>query len=203
MLKELTKTQREILDFLVEHIRQVGYPPTIREIAKKFKLRGPRAPKEHLDTLERKGYIKRSRGARTIEIIGYSPSQTRPVPVVGRIAAGKPLLALENIEEEIALDSAIARDRGLFFLRVKGESMVGANILEGDLVLVKPQPTAASGEIVVVIIDDEATLKRFFKEKGGGIRLQPENPEMEPIWVGTGDKEVRIVGKVVGLWRRF
>lgn len=202
MRKELTKTQREILDFLVEHLQRVGYPPTVREIAKKFELRGPRAPKEHLDALERKGYIKRERGARAIEIVGYSPSQTRPIPVVGRIAAGKPLLALENIEGEIALDSSIAKAKELFFLRVKGESMVGANILEGDLVLVKPQPTAANGEIVVALIDDEATLKRFFKEKGR-IRLQPENSEMEPIWVGAGGKEVRIVGKVVGLWRRF
>lgn len=202
MIRELTRTQREILDFLIEHIQQVGYPPTVREIAKKFKLRGPRAPKEHLDALERKGYIRRSRGARTIEIVGYSPSQTRPVPVVGRIAAGKPLLALENIEEEIALDSSIAKDKKLFFLKVKGESMVGANILEGDLVLVKPQPIAANGDIVVALIDDEATLKRFFKEKGR-IRLQPENPQMKPIWVGAKDREVRIIGKVVGLWRKL
>jgi repressor LexA len=193
----LTERQRRVFDFLVEFLQEKGYPPTLSEIAVELGLSRVGVMK-HLITLERKGYIRRSRRARDIELIGLPRSMG--VPVLGRVPAGEPLLAVENIEGMMAVDSTIARGENLFLLKVKGDSMVDAGILDGDFVLVRPQSTAEGGEIVVALIEDEATVKRFFKEPDG-IRLQPENSTLSPIIVR--DENVRIVGKVIGLFRQI
>lgn len=193
----LTERQRRVFDYLVEFLQERGYPPTLSEIAQKLGLSRVGAMK-HLLALERKGYIRRSRRARDIELIGLPKS--RGVPILGRVPAGEPLLAVENIEGMLAIDSTIAKGKNLFLLRVKGDSMVQAGILDGDLVLVRPQSTVEDGEIVVALIEDEATVKRFFREPHG-IRLQPENPTLKPIIIEEGD--VRIVGKVIGLFRKI
>jgi len=184
----LTERQRRVFDYLVEFLQERGYPPTLSEIAVELGLSRVGVMK-HLLTLERKGYIRRSRRARDIELIGLPRSMG--VPVLGRVPAGEPLLAVENIEGMMAIDSTIARGENLFLLKVKGESMIDAGILDGDFVLVRPQSTVEDGEIVVALIEDEATVKRFFKEPDG-IRLKPENPALSPIIVRNGN--VRIVG---------
>ncbi len=193
----LTKRQKIVFDYLVEFLQEKGYPPTLSEIAAKLGLSRVGAMK-HLVALERKGYIRRSRRARDIELIGLPRS--RSIPILGRVPAGEPLLAVENIEGMIAIDSTIARGENVFLLRVKGDSMVKAGILDGDFVLVRPQSTVEDGEIVVVLIEDEATVKRFFRE-GDGIRLQPENPALAPIIIRN--KDVKIIGKVIGLFRQI
>lgn len=193
----LTERQRRVFDFLVEFLQERGYPPTLSEIAVELGLSRVGVMK-HLITLERKGYIRRSSRARDIELIGLPRSMG--VPVLGRVPAGEPLLAVENIEGVMAIDSTIARGENLFLLKVKGDSMIEAGILDGDFVLVRPQSTAEDGEIVVALIEDEATVKRFFREPNG-IRLQPENPALSPIIVRN--ENVRIVGKVIGLFRQI
>ena len=201
--KKLTARQREVLSFLNQFLEERGYPPTVREIALHFGLKGPRSPKKRLDALEEKGYIRRRPGkSRAIEVIKASPSRSyRLVPLVGKVRAGGPSLALEDFEGNIALDRSLARGDGTFFLRVKGDSMVGDHIKNGDLALVRPQSLVDNGGIFVVLIDDEATLKRVYRE-GDALRLQPSNPNMKPIIVGMGEGRVTIVGKVVGIFRK-
>jgi repressor LexA len=207
--KDLTTTQKKVLNFLKDFLRQKGFPPTLREIASHFGLRGPKAPQKTLEVLERKGYLRRvPRGSRAIEILG-SPallpvhaSETLPVPIVGRVRAGKPILAIENIEGYIHLDRSLFSSGDVFLLRVQGDSMIDAHIQDGDFALVKPQPNAENGEIVVALIDDEATIKRIF-QKRDLIRLEPSNPSMEPIVVKRGGKKVTIVGKVIGIFRKL
>ncbi len=198
-MEELTPRQQQVLDFVTGCLDRRGYPPTLREIAAHLGIRGTLGAAKHLDALERKGMIRKSPGSsRGLALIGRgAPADS--LPIVGTVRAGAPQPALEEIEGHFAVDPA-HRKGGAFFLRVKGDSMIGAGILDGDLALVRPQPTAASGEIVVALIDGEATLKRFFREPGR-IRLQPENPALEPIIVRPGDGEVVLVGKVVGLFR--
>ena len=200
--EKLTARQREVLSFLIRFLKEVGYPPTVREIARHFGLKGPKSPKKRLDALEEKGYIRRRPGkSRAIEVMGVSPSPTsRLVPLVGKVRAGGPSLALEDFEGEVALDRSLAGGDETFFLRVRGDSMVGDHIRDGDLALVHPQPMVDNGEISVVLIDDEATLKRVYKE-GNFLRLQSSNPAMKPIIVGREDGRVNIVGKVVGIFR--
>ena len=200
--EKLTARQREVLSFLIRFLKERGYPPTVREIARHFGLKGPRSPKKRLDALEEKGYIRRRPGkSRAIEVMGVSPSPTsRLVPLVGKVRAGGPSLALEDFEGEVALDRSLAGGDETFFLRVRGDSMVGDHIRDGDLALVHPQPMVDNGEISVVLIDDEATLKRVYKE-GNFLRLQSSNPVMKPIIVGREDGRVNIVGKVVGIFR--
>lgn len=202
--KPLTFKQERVLSFLKDYLNRYGYPPTVREIAKHLKMAGPHSAKRFLDMLERKGYIRRvAKSSRAIEIIDapfYPP--VRLVPIVGRVRAGTPLLALENIEGSLALDRSLARWKDVFLLRVLGESMIEAHIKDGDLALVKPQPTALNGEIVVALFHDEATIKRFFKEQNT-IRLEPANPSMEPIIIKRGGAEVSIVGKVVAILRNI
>jgi repressor LexA len=200
--KPLSTKQERVLSFLKEYLTRYGYPPTVREIAEHLKMAGPHSAKRFLDMLERKGYIRRiAKSSRAIEIIApLTPLPVRMVPILGRVRAGTPLLALENIEGNLALDRSLAKWKDAFLLRVIGESMIEAHIKDGDLALVKPQPTALNGEIVVALINDEATIKRFFKKKNI-IRLEPANSAMAPITIKEGDAEASIVGKVVAIFR--
>ena len=203
MAKKITKRQETVLAFIKDHAGKRGYPPTIREIAAHLKITSLKAVERHLTALEKKGYIRKTGGiSRAIEVIGQSLlSQVRQVPVVGTVRAGGPDLAVEDIEGTIALDLSYARWDNMFFLRVKGDSMIEAHIKDGDLALVQPRPIAKNGEIVVVLIGDEATLKIFYKEPGG-IRLQPANSKMTPIFVKKDEPQFSIVGKVVGIFRQ-
>lgn len=203
--KELTKKQKRVLLFLEEFIQEHGFPPTVREIAHHLGMSGPHSAKRFLDMLQGKGYIRRlAKSSRAIEMIHSTTnlSPVRMVPLIGRVRAGKPLLAEENIEATLALDKHFARWNNAFLLRVVGESMVDAHIKDGDLALVKPQPAIDNGEIAVILINDEATIKRFFKHDST-IRLEPANSSMKPIIIQPGDFEVTIVGKVVGILRNI
>jgi repressor LexA len=215
-MKDLTGRQQEIFDFLVEFVQDRGYPPSIRDITRQFGFRSPKAAADHLAALERKGFIQRtpelsralsirgdvsSRAARDRRT-GRARAATVQLPLVGRIAAGQPLLAVENIEEVLTLDGGFVQEEGAFLLRVVGDSMIDAHITEGDFIIVKPQDSAAAGEIVVALVGEEATVKRFFPE-GDRVRLQPENTRLAPIYVTRDDPEFRVVGRVVGLVRKM
>ena len=203
----LTDRQRSVLDFLRQFLRENGYPPTIREIAAHFDMRSPRGVQDHLKALERKGYIRRAKErSRGIEVLKLGDGRENPrsnvvrLPLIGQVAAGAPVLSEENIEEWIEVDASFAAREGNFLLKVVGDSMIDAHILDGDTIVVSPQETARDGEIVVALVDDEATVKTFYKEPGG-IRLQPENPRLKPIMVPAGSADVRIIGKVVAVMR--
>lgn len=202
MKLELTAKQKEVLEYIAELVRTRGYPPTLDELGKRFGIRSTNGVRAHLRALERKGYIRRrartSRGIElTIPIAPFaSTDHVIEVPMVGRVAAGLPLLAVENIEGTLILDKGLVKGEGCFALRVKGESMVEDGILDGDYVLVRPQASAENGDVVVALLGDEATVKRFYREKHR-VRLQPANSRMEPIFV----KEARILGRVVALVR--
>jgi repressor LexA len=202
MLPPLTARQKAIYDFVLRTIRDKGFAPSIPEIGRQFKIASTNGVSDHLKALERKGYIRRV-GKRAIEVMNAwgkaALGAFREVPVLGRVAAGKPLWSEENFEEYLAIPEELGSGK-LFALRVKGDSMIGAGILEGDRVIVKQQSTAESGEIVCALIDGEATLKRFFK-KGRAVTLKAENEKYPPIAVLEG--EFRILGKVVGLLRKF
>jgi repressor LexA len=206
MVKEdLTTSQKKVLDFLKSYIRRKSFPPTLREIASNFGLKGPKAPQKTLSILERKGYITKVPGeSRAIEVLGslQALGQTISLPIVGRVRAGEPILALENIEGYINFDRSMVSSEDVFLLRVQGDSMIEAHIQDGDFALVKPQRDADNGEIVVALIEDEATIKRIFKKRDL-IRLEPANPKMEPIVVRKGEKKVAIVGKVIGIFRKM
>lgn len=206
MKKELTVRQKKVLNFLKHYLREKGYPPTLREIASHFGLKGPRGPQKTLAILERKGYIRRVPGAsRSIEILNLPPFESNKVisiPMVGNVRAGEPILAVENIEGYINLDRSLVSSENVFLLRVEGDSMIDAHIQDGDFALVKPQPNAENGEIVVALIDDEATIKKIFKKRDF-IRLEPAHPNMAPIVVKKGEKRVTLVGKVVGIFRKM
>ena len=202
---DLTQHQRNVLDFLKGYIRKKGFPPTLREIASHFGLKGPRAPQKTLAILERKGYLRKvPGGSRAIEIQGVLPAlgRTLSLPIIGKVRAGEPLLAVENIEGHLNLDRSLVSSEDVFLLRVQGDSMIEAHIQDGDFALIKPQRDAENGEIVVALIEDEATIKRIFKKRDL-IRLEPANPRVEPIVVRKGEKKVTIVGKVVGIFRKI
>jgi repressor LexA len=203
---ELTPTQEKVFEFLKNFLQEKGFPPTLREIASHFGLGGPKGPQKTLSILERKGYIRKVPGiSRAIEILNYpqfSLTHILPVPIVGRVKAGEPILAVENIEGYVNFDRSLVSSRDVFLLRVMGDSMIDAHIQDGDFALVKPQPNAENGEIVVALIEDEATIKRIF-QKRDLIRLEPANPKMEPLVVKRGEKKVTIVGKVVGIFRKI
>jgi repressor LexA len=202
MLPALTARQKEIYDFLLKTIREKGFAPSIHEIGRRFKIASTNGVSDHLKALEKKGYIRRV-GKRALEVVntlGKSAlTVTREVPVLGRVPAGKPFLSEENIEGTIALPEDMAGEK-TFALQVKGDSMIGAGIMDGDRVIVKQQGTAENGDIVCAVIDGEATLKRFFK-KDGTITLKAENEKYAPITVSAGD--FRIAGRVIGLLRKF
>ncbi len=202
MRTQLTDRQREVLEFIKEFANENGYPPTIREICKRFGFQ-PHAASNHVDALVRKGYLsKQPLKSRSIEVLGSARRGLTEVPIVGRVAAGEPILAIENIEGTIMLPAEWAKSKDCFLLRVEGDSMIDAHICSGDYVLVKRQDTAESGDIVIAMLDDEATAKRFSIESGR-IILKPENKQMEPIFVDKCKKEFRIIGKVVGVWRNI
>lgn len=202
-MRDLSARQRQILDFIQKSITERGYPPSVREIGQAVGLSSSSTVHAHLTALEKKGLLRRDpTKPRAIEVLDDEAWMRRerlvPVPVLGQVTAGKPILAVENVEDTYPLPFDLVRDEDVFMLRVRGDSMIEAGILEGDLVLVRQQNHADDGDIVVALLGDEATVKRFFREKDY-IRLQPENPYMEPIIV----KDVRILGKVVGLYRRI
>lgn len=211
MAEKLTKRQQLVLDSIERCIRDKGYGPTVREICADLGLCSPSTVHVHLKTLEQKGYILRDPlKSRSISLAGdYHPSprasiphpsfsKTIDVPLVGNVAAGEPILAEENITDTLTLPVEIVGDAPSFMLSVRGESMIEAGINDGDYVVVKEQPVADNGDIVVAIVDDGATVKRFFREKGH-IRLQPENASMDPIITS----DCFIAGKVVAVFRRL
>ncbi|HEY2071955.1 MAG TPA: transcriptional repressor LexA [Gaiellaceae bacterium] len=200
---ELTGRQQEIWTFLVGYVDRHGYPPTVREIGEAVGLASPSTVHAHLANLERAGLLRRDpTKPRALELMGREDSMaTVPkLPLLGQIAAGAPLLAEENVEDSIAVPETL---RGDFLLRIKGESMIEAGILDGDIVVVKRAQDARNGEIVVALVGDdesadEATVKTFFREKGR-VRLQPENSTLEPIYAD----HVQVIGKVVGVFREL
>jgi repressor LexA len=200
-MSQLTTRQQQVYDFLAGYITDQGYPPTLQEIARHLQVSGNLGVLRHLQVLERKGLINRSPGSsRSIVLADRSRSEPLDLPLVGTVQAGLPQLAEEQIETYLAVDSSLVKGKGSFLLRVRGESMIDAHIMPGDLVVVRPQPSAESGEIVVALIDDEATLKRFYRE-GEEIRLKPENAKMKSLIYRERDAQVQIIGKVTGLCR--
>lgn len=217
--QDLTKRQKQILDYIRTCIQEKHYPPSVREIGQAIGLSSPSTVHAHLNALEEKGYIKRD-GAKSRSMVVTKQGQAKrqpstpqaegsaasgavldgtslvTLPLVGRVAAGSPILAEQNIEEEVPLPTALFGDQGSFLLTVHGESMIEAGILDGDVLLVREQHSADNGDIVVALIDGEATVKTFYREKDC-IRLQPQNPAMEPIFT----HDAQIAGVVTGLFR--
>lgn len=203
---KITDKQREILEYIKNEILNRGFPPSVREICEAVELKSTSSVHAHLETLEKNGYIRRDpTKPRTIEILDDNFNLLRRemvnVPVVGTVTAGQPILAVENIESYFPVPAEFMPNQQCFILNVQGESMVNAGILDGDQVLVRQQPDAQNGEIVVALLGEEATVKRFYKEKNC-YRLQPENDTMEPIIVDS-DQEFKILGKVFGVFRLF
>lgn len=200
---KISDKQREILEYIKAEILNKGYPPAVREICEAVKLKSTSSVHAHLETLEKNGYIRRDpTKPRAIEIVDENFNLTRRemvnVPIVGRVAAGEPILAVENIENYFPIPAEFMPNEQTFILQVQGESMVNAGILDGDYILVEQQTTANDGDMVVALVDDSATVKTFYKENGY-YRLQPENDFMEPIIVSN----VMIMGKVIGTFRFF
>ncbi|MGZ6123813.1 MAG: transcriptional repressor LexA [Myxococcales bacterium] len=225
MTEPLTERQEKILSFIKKSIQDQGYPPTIREIGVHFGIRSTNGVNDHLKALERKGYLMRGElKSRALSVIeggrsggGRFPRISRrelspvgegevvEVPVVGKVAAGEPILAQENITDHVRIDSMLLADGGrkVFALRVTGDSMIGDGIFDGDYIFVRKQLQAGSGEIVVAMIEDEATVKRYYPE-GDRIRFQPSNPRLKPIYVNRDEfRETQIIGVVVGVYRKM
>ena len=198
---DLTKRQKEIFDYIRKYAAKTGYPPTVREIGKAVGLHSSSTVHAHLANLEKLGLLRRDPSKpRAIELLFEKAKRTirseSGLPLVGQVAAGEPILAEENIEEYIEIPDVIGGEDGDYILQVRGESMKNAGILEGDYVIVRPAEDAVDGEIVVALLGEDATVKRYFREKDH-IRLQPENEEMEPILT----TEVSVIGKVIGVFR--
>lgn len=198
---KITDKQREILEYIKEMILKNGYPPAVREICEAVHLKSTSSVHSHLESLEKNGYIRRDpTKPRTIEILDDDFALTRRelvnVPVIGTVAAGVPILAEQNIEDYLPIPAEILPNKEVFMLKVKGNSMIEAGIYNGDKVIVAKQPNAENGDKVVVLVDDSATVKTFYKENGH-FRLQPENSSMDPIILD----QVEILGKVIGLFR--
>ena len=200
---KITAKQEEILEYIQETILKKGYPPAVREICEAVHLKSTSSVHSHLSTLEEKGFIRRDpTKPRTIEILddtfNFNRREMTNVPVVGAVAAGQPLLAEQNIEDYFPIPVELLPNADTFMLRVKGDSMINAGILDGDQIIVEQTPSAQNGDIVVALLEDSATVKRFYREDGH-YRLQPENDYMDPIIVDHVD----IQGKVIGLFRRM
>jgi len=212
MARKITKRQQQIYDFIKEYQQEKGYPPSVREMAAAVGLSSPSTVHAHLSALEARGLLKRdATKPRALELFNEDGSsvslpkqETSPqrgtvsLPLVGRVAAGIPILAEQNIEDTFTVPTEIATDQGSFILEVHGSSMINVGIYNGDYIIVREQKSAMNGEIVVAMIDGAATVKTFYKEQGR-VRLQPENDTMEPIYAVNPT----ILGKVVGLMRRF
>lgn len=216
-MEPLSPRQNDVLDFLREFLGSQGYSPTLREIARHLNISGTVAVVRHLEALEKKGWIKRQPGAfRTISLTSdngqrhYALQEERVIssddqlslslPIVGTVRAGTPEIPQQDIEGYLSLDRTVAASGGSFFLRIRGDSMKNAGMLPGDLVLIRPQSSADNGDVVVALVEGEATVKRFFREKSG-IRLQPENEHLEPILIAPGSADFTIIGKVMSLFR--
>lgn len=195
--KQLTARQQQVLGLIRLHIDDNSYPPTLREIAQKLGVSGTLPVSKHLEALERKGYLTRGSGSRSIVLNSATGSVS--LPIVGTVRAGALSPPIEDIQGYMAVDR-LSLHGGTFFLRVTGDSMINAAIKEGDLALIRPQPTASNREIVVAMVNGEVTLKRFYRE-GNTIRLQPENPNMRAIILREEDGDVSIIGKVVAIFR--
>jgi repressor LexA len=223
MTEPLTERQEKILSFIKKSLLDHGYPPTIREIGEYFGIRSTNGVNDHLKALERKGYLLRgelksralsvidggrSRGTsfpKRKELSAAGGAEVAEIPVVGKVAAGAPILAQENITDHVRIDSVLLGDSGrrVFALRVAGDSMIGDGIFDGDYIFVRKQIQAQPGEIVVAMIEDEATVKRFYPE-GERVRFQPSNPRLKPIFVNRDDfRETQIIGVVVGVYRKM
>lgn len=206
MYEDLNEKQLEILNYMKMEINKKGYPPSVREICEAVSLRSTSTVHGHLSKLEDKGYIRRDpTKPRAIEILNNDPfsdfsynKEIVNVPVIGKVTAGQPILAIENIEDTFPLPIDFVDYGNTFILKVKGDSMIDAGILDNDYVVIRQQSFASNGDIIVALIDDEATIKRFFRETDH-IRLQPENSLMDPIIL----KDVVILGKVTGVFRKF
>ncbi len=199
----ITPKQREMLEYIKQEILNRGYPPTVRELCDAVHLKSTSSVHAHLEALEKNGYIRRDPSKpRAIEIVDDNFNLTRRetvhVPIIGHVAAGQPLLAVENIENYFPVPAEFMPNEQSFMLKVQGDSMVNAGILDGDFILVRQQNTARNGEMVVALVDDSATVKTFYREKDH-IRLQPENDFMDPIIVS----DCMIIGKVFGVFRVF
>ncbi len=205
MKAELTDRQKEILDFIEVFISENGFPPTFREIASHFELASTFGVKRHIDALVKKGHLSSiSNSGRTLSLTNPAPKSENmlEIPIVGRVAAGYPILAQENLEGTFSLDAGlIRRKKDCFGLKVKGDSMINAGIFEGDLVIISPQKECEDGDIVVALLDDEATMKRFIK-KGEDIFLKPENEKYSVIDLNKYSN-FSIIGKVVGVFRSY
>jgi repressor LexA len=201
---DLTKRQQEIFDFIKRYSAKYGYPPTVRDIGKAVGLASSSTVHAHLANLEKAGLLRRDPSKpRALELLDRAADAVKSVvtpgglPLIGSVAAGQPILAEENIEDYVQVPDVAGGDEGEYVLRVRGESMKNAGILPGDFVVVRPQETAGDGEIVVALVGEEATVKRFFRE-ADHVRLQPENETMDPI----RSREVRVLGRVVGVFRK-
>ncbi len=213
MLPPLTARQREVLDFVKQFMAKAGYPPTVREIGGHFGF-VPRSIFDHLKALERKGYLRRDGAkSRSLQILELGPPASpqsairnpqsfRELPILGRVAAGQPLLSDQNLEGTSVVPQDWVNGDEAFLLKVQGDSMIGAHICPGDQALVRRQSTAENGDIVVALLNDEATVKRIFF-RSEGIVLQPENPSMAPIQVKKSEKSFQIIGKVIGILRKY
>jgi repressor LexA len=199
-VKGLTARQEQVLAYIRECLRDNGYPPTVREICTALELSSPSTVHAHLANLERLGLIKRDPSKPRALDVTRELRPSRPLPLVGRVAAGVPVLAEENIEDHIDVPAFLRRDDGDFVLAVSGDSMADAGIYSGDYIVVHPQRDADNGEVVVALVGDEATTKRFFRE-GREVRLQPENELYEPLVLPAD--QVQLVGRVVGVLRKL
>jgi|TARA_B100000315_G_scaffold100359_1_gene92248 repressor LexA len=217
-MESLTFRQRQVLVFLQEKIQESGIPPSIREIGHALRISSLRGVTCHLEALEKKGYIRRLPHARGICLLkterenseAQSPRlaldasgrSEMPLPLVGQVAAGKPILAQENLTGSILVDPLFAHGDNCFVLRVRGDSMIEAGIFDGDYIVIRQQQTAENGDIVVVMVEEEATVKRFYRE-GQQIRLQPENSAMEPVIISPQQASLLLLGKVISLLRKI
>lgn len=207
MYEDLEKREMEILFYIKRFIDSNGYPPSIREICNGCNIKSTSTVHSNLEKLELKNYIRRGATInRAIEVIRQdddflsAKKKTTDIPILGRVAAGLPILASENISDTVPMATDFVKDRNLFFLTVQGESMIDVGILDGDQVLIEPTSTAREGEIILALIEDEATIKTFYRdEENQRFRLQPENSTMEPIYVD----ELKVLGRVIGLYRLF
>ena len=202
-MQRLTKKQAAVLHYIKEFIEQEGIPPSVRKLRDRFAYKSNNAVINHLRALEKKGCIQRKNfGHRALEIVNFNPGKHQ-LPVLGTIAAGTPILAKENYDEFLELNILVPRSENEFILRVKGDSMIGAQIRDGDFALIRPQPTAENGQIVAVLIDDEATLKFYYRHRSF-IELRPANPKYEPIIYRESHVEtLSIIGRLVSIIRNY
>lgn len=208
MADGLTERQHQILTYIVSYSKEFGYPPSFQDIATNFKFASLTAVRDHLKALEKKGFLKKSEyKARALEVVSslytdQPESFESGIPLIGKIAAGSPILAQENIETYISFGTYFRTDGNNYALKIQGDSMKDEGILNGDIVIIKYQETANNGDIIVAIINDEATLKTYYREDKR-IRLQPQNPDYAPIFVDSASGDFRIGGKLIGVVRKY